>query len=374
MSTRQPSDYTRAIQLRHDGRPDDYANALEVRCGLETRTDHLEDARKDCEQALQIVRDALGPDHPLVAEAEINLGIDLGGRDTTPTSRRAIWETRARAPRARRRRRSCSGLATVLCRPRHGLARHRRHGCRRSATSIALRNRSSAIGRAPTRSTSTFRSAVAAPLARDRIAAAEIAAIEDIARRAEAALGSRIERPRTRSKISPLRTTRPAGSPMRERAFKRGLERRAAVRRSPPHDARRRRPLRQTCSSSAMRRTPEPLLEQIVLAVDRCRRTRRSSPRRTRTSPIACSSSATPRTPRTARSAASRSASTATIRCRRPRSALSSRRRCGRPARIRRRSRSRRSPATRCGDRPARVDAARGRGVSQASSRTLSES
>jgi tetratricopeptide (TPR) repeat protein len=62
----------------------------QARCALESHTDHLDEARKDCEQALAIVRDALGPDHPLVAEAETNLGIVSADRHDFADAKR-LW-------------------------------------------------------------------------------------------------------------------------------------------------------------------------------------------------------------------------------------------------------------------------------------------
>jgi tetratricopeptide (TPR) repeat protein len=87
------TDYTHAVEIRRRaGDPGDVANALELLCGVEGKTGALDTARDHCREAFELQSRSLGADHPLVAEAETNLGVAIAMRGDLVGARRT-WES-----------------------------------------------------------------------------------------------------------------------------------------------------------------------------------------------------------------------------------------------------------------------------------------
>jgi tetratricopeptide (TPR) repeat protein len=85
--------YTRALELRRKSAdPTEVAIALQRVCGAEELIGKLDDARAHCEEALELVRGALGDSHPIAAEAESNLAVAIAESGDLRGARRR-WES-----------------------------------------------------------------------------------------------------------------------------------------------------------------------------------------------------------------------------------------------------------------------------------------
>ena len=72
------ADFERAVELRKQfASPTDTAMALQHLCNVEDLAGDLTHGRAHCEEAVRLLQSALGADHPLVAEAEVNLGVSI---------------------------------------------------------------------------------------------------------------------------------------------------------------------------------------------------------------------------------------------------------------------------------------------------------
>jgi Tfp pilus assembly protein PilF len=177
------TDYAHGVELdRAQGTPSALSNALQLQCGAEVRTGQFALAQQHCTEAVTIVAQALGPDHPFVAEAETNLGF-VAVTQNDFKGARAIWE-RALARLDRGHDDDVLGLATVLVNLGTISLYDDEPAARRYLTRLQ-----SATATAGTNPKNLAVQVRMAELLRKTDPAAGLLALETIARRAEATLG-----------------------------------------------------------------------------------------------------------------------------------------------------------------------------------------
>ncbi len=177
--------YTDALALRRTyADPGDVAVALERLCSTESQVGKLDDGRAHCAEAFEMMRGALGADHPLVADAESELAVAIAITGDLVGARRH-WEA-ALATLERGLGNDAPGLAAVLM----NLA----DVSRELADPVAADRYLSRALQLPSSATSSpdnleVQLRLANQLRAHGQAAEGLARLEDLARRAEATLG-----------------------------------------------------------------------------------------------------------------------------------------------------------------------------------------
>ena len=177
-------EYRHAVALRRIGHPIDLATSLQLLCGLEARIDAFALAKAHCEEALAITTGALRADHPLVAEAEVDLGMVAAIRHDFAEARR-LWES-ALARLDRGASGDALGTATVLIDLGELALDTRDHA---AATKYLTRLRTISGTAATSPENLDVQVRLAHLLRETRSPAAEVAELEALARKAEASLG-----------------------------------------------------------------------------------------------------------------------------------------------------------------------------------------